>query len=62
MTASEAARISGVTRRAINQAIADGRLQTTRKLPGRTGAYLLSLDEVRKYAELTRKKDKAVSA
>ncbi len=47
----EAVKLSGLTRRQITYAASTGKL-STRKLPGRTGAYLLNLDEVRRYAEL----------
>lgn len=53
LTVSEAVKVSGLTRRAITYAARTGKL-TSRKLPGRTGAYLLNLDEVRRYAELAK--------
>lgn len=55
VTVAEAGRIIGIGPRSVARAIRDGRLNYTRKLPGRTGAYLLDLNEVRKYAELNRK-------
>ena len=51
ITVQEAVKLSGLTRRQITYAASTGKL-STRKLPGRTGAYLLNLDEVRRYAEL----------
>lgn len=57
ITTQEAATIIGISRRAVAAAIREGRLNA-QKLPGRTGSYLLSITEVRKYAELR----KAVSA
>ncbi|MGP3708534.1 hypothetical protein [Gordonia paraffinivorans] len=44
-------RLTGLSRRTITYAAKTGKL-TARKLPGRTGAYLLDIDEVRKYAAL----------
>jgi len=52
ITVSEAVRLTGLSRRVITYAVRTGKL-TSRKLPGRTGAYLLNLDEVRRYAELS---------
>ncbi|MFA4084210.1 helix-turn-helix domain-containing protein [Mycobacteroides salmoniphilum] len=54
LTVSEAAAIIGIEPRSVSRAIRDGRLIPTRKLPGKTGPYLLDLDEVRKYAGLHR--------
>lgn len=54
ITVAEAARIIGIGPRSVARAIRDGRLNAARKLPGRTGPYLLDLDEVRKYAALHR--------
>ena len=54
LTVSEAAALIGIKPRSVARAIRDGRLIPTRKLPGRTGAYLIDLDEVRKYAEIHR--------
>lgn len=51
ITVREAVKITGLSRRSITYAARTGKL-SARKLPGRTGAYLLNLDEVRKYAEL----------
>lgn len=51
LTVSEAVKVSGLSRRTITYAARTGKL-TSRKLPGRTGAYLLNLDEVRRYAEM----------
>jgi hypothetical protein len=47
ITVQEAVKLSGLTRRQITYAASTGKL-STRKLPGRTGAYLLNLDEVRR--------------
>lgn len=52
ITILEAVKLTGLSRRTITYAARTGKL-STRKLPGRTGAYLLNLDEVRRYAELT---------
>lgn len=52
VTVNEAVKLTGLSRRTITYAAKKGKL-SARKLPGRTGAYLLNLDEVRKYAELT---------
>lgn len=52
ITILEAVKLTGLSRRSITYAARTGKL-STRKLPGRTGAYLLNLDEVRRYAELT---------
>lgn len=52
ITVLEAVKLTGLSRRTITYAARTGKL-STRKLPGRTGAYLLNLDEVRRYAELT---------
>ncbi|QDH92484.1 excise [Gordonia phage Dmitri] len=52
ITVQEAVKITGLTRRSITYAARHGKL-SARKLPGRTGAYLLDLDEVRRYAALT---------
>ncbi len=52
ITVLEAVKLTGLSRRSITYAARTGKL-STRKLPGRTGAYLLNLDEVRRYAELT---------
>lgn len=52
ITVAEAVKITGLSRRVITYAARTGKL-STRKLPGRTGAYLLNLDEVRRYAELS---------
>lgn len=51
ITVQEAVKLTGLSRRVITYAARTGKL-STRKLPGRTGAYLLDLDEVRRYAEL----------
>ncbi len=51
LTVSEAVQITGLTQRQITYACKSGRL-TFRKLPGRTGAYLLDPHEVRTYAEI----------
>ncbi|WP_419218715.1 helix-turn-helix domain-containing protein [Gordonia sp. CPCC 205333] len=51
VTVAEAAGILGISRRGVTAAIRSNRL-TARKLQGRTGAYLLDLDEVRKFAAL----------
>lgn len=51
VTVQEAVKLTGLSRRQITYAASTGKL-STRKLPGRTGAYLLNLDEVRRYAEL----------
>ncbi len=51
ITAQEAAALLGITRRGVTEAIRSGRLQA-RKLPGRTGSYLLDLEEVRKFGDL----------
>ena len=53
VTVAEAVKLTGLSRRAITYAAQTGKL-TSRKLPGRTGPYLLDLDEVRRYAELTK--------
>lgn len=53
LTVQEAVSLTGLTRRAIAYALQAGKL-SSRKLPGRTGAHLLNLDEVRRYAELTK--------
>lgn len=53
ITVLEAVKLTGLSRRAITYAARTGKL-SSHKLPGRTGAYLLDLDEVRKYAELNR--------
>lgn len=52
ITILEAVKLTGLSRRTITYAARTGKL-STRKLPGRTGAYLLNLDEVRRYAELS---------
>lgn len=52
LTVNEAVKITGLSRRSITYAARHGKL-SARKLPGRTGAYLLNLDEVRRYAALT---------
>lgn len=52
ITVLEAVKLTGLSRRSITYAARTGKL-SARKLPGRTGAYLLNLDEVRRYAELT---------
>lgn len=51
ITVNEAVKITGLSRRSITYAARTGKL-SAQKLPGRTGAYLLNLDEVRKYADL----------
>lgn len=51
---NEAVKLTGLSRRSITYAARTGKL-SARKLPGRTGAYLLSIDEVRRYADLTAK-------
>ena len=51
ITIPEAVAITGRSRRAVTYAVRTGKL-SSRKLPGCTGAYLLDLDEVRKYAEI----------
>jgi len=51
VTVQEAVKLTGLSRRVVTYAAKTGKL-STRKLPGRTGAYLLDLDEVRRYAEL----------
>jgi hypothetical protein len=51
ITVREAVKLTGLSRRSITYAARTGKL-STRKLPGRTGAYLLNLDEIRRYAEL----------
>lgn len=52
VTVQEAVKLTGLSRRVVTYAAKTGKL-STRKLPGRTGAYLLDLDEVRRYAELS---------
>lgn len=52
ITVLEAVKLTGLSRRSITYAARTGKL-STRKLPGRTGAYLLNLDEVRRFAELS---------
>lgn len=49
MTVAEAAGIIGITPRAVAKAIQAGRIPA-RKLPGRTGAYLLDPAEVHAFA------------
>ena len=51
VTVNEAVKLTGLSRRSITYAARTGKL-SARKLPGRTGAYLLNLDEIRRYAEL----------
>ena len=51
ITVLEAVKLTGLSRRVITYAISTGKL-TARKLPGRTGAYLLDPHEVRAFAEL----------
>lgn len=53
ITVNEAVKLTGLSRRSITYAARNGKL-SSRKLPGRTGAYLLNLDEVRSYADLTK--------
>lgn len=54
ITTAEAARILGITPRSVARAITDGRLNARKIGAGLTSAYLLDLDEVRAYAELTK--------
>lgn len=62
VTSAEAALLLKVTTRAVARAIADGRLIAADKLPGRTGSYLIALDEVRRYdRERARVPNRAVS-
>ena len=49
ITIAEAVKLTGLSRRAIAWAVHTDKL-TARKLPGRTGHYLLNVDEVRKFA------------
>ena len=52
ITVPEAVKLTGLSRRVITYAVQTGKI-TSRKLPGRTGPYLLDVDEVRRYAELS---------
>lgn len=51
ITVSEAVQLTGLTRRTVTYAVKTGKLSAS-KLPGRTGPYLLDIDEVRRYAEM----------
>lgn len=51
LTIPEAMQITGFSRRKLTYACQSGKL-TYRKLPGRTGAYLLDPHEVRAFAEM----------
>jgi excisionase family DNA binding protein len=51
ITTAQAAEILDVSTRAVLQMIESGRLKTTRKLPGKTGPYLLSRDSVEQLAK-----------
>lgn len=52
VTVKEAARLTSLSRRQLTYAARTGKISTC-KLPGRTGAYLFDLEEVRRYTELT---------
>lgn len=43
--------ITGLSRRALTYAVTTGKL-SSRKLPGKTGAHLLDIEEVRRYAQI----------
>lgn len=51
LTIGEAMQITGLSRRALTYAVTTGKL-SSRKLPGKTGAHLLDIEEVRRYAQI----------
>lgn len=50
LTVAEAAQALGVHRKTILRAVKSGRLRQSRKLPGRTGAYLIPAADVERLA------------
>ncbi|MBI1379439.1 MAG: helix-turn-helix domain-containing protein [Frankiales bacterium] len=50
ITVAEAAALIGVDRKTVLRQIAAGELIPTRKLPGRTGSYLLARSDVQRLA------------
>lgn len=51
LTTAEVARLLGVDRSAVVRMVERGELTPSRKLPGRTGAYLFPAGDVRALAE-----------
>lgn len=52
LTTKEAATELHVSTSTVLRMVADGRLQSTGKLPGRTGPYLFTAEEIRRVAAL----------
>jgi excisionase family DNA binding protein len=52
---TEAAKILGVSRATMGRMLQDGRMPYVQKMPGQTGAYVLSRAEVNEMAKLKRK-------